>query len=368
MFNLNKKKFSKIDIWLLISVIGLVIFGLVMLYSATSNLNKNYMLPQIASTVLGFIVIVFLMFMDIDFLKKIYIPIYIISIISLIIVLLIGVGLDDWGAKSWIKLGPISFQPSEFTKIGILIFLARYIEIHYKDINKPKVLLKILFFAFLPVVLILRQPDAGTAMVYMFFIGVMLFSAGLDLRYIAGVLITGLVSLPFLYMRLDEFQKNRILNFIYPERDISNTGLQAYQGKIAIGSGKFDGRGFMNGIQSRLNYIPEKQTDYIYAVIVEELGFLGGLSIIGLYGMMLYRFIEISRKKKDVFSSLIIIGYTAIFLFHAFENIGMTLGVMPITGIPLPFFSYGGTFQLSNLMAIGLILSICVQKEPLDFM
>ena len=125
MFNLNKKKFSKIDIWLLISVIGLVIFGLVMLYSATSNLNKNYMLPQIASTVLGFIVIVFLMFMDIDFLKKIYIPIYIISIISLIIVLLIGVGLDDWGAKSWIKLGPISFQPSEFTKIGISTQIGR---------------------------------------------------------------------------------------------------------------------------------------------------------------------------------------------------------------------------------------------------
>lgn len=195
----------------------------------------------------------------------------------------------------------------------------------------------------------------------------MLFAAGLDLRYFFAALALGIVSLPVFYASLDEFQKNRILNFLDPMRDIGDTGYQANQGRIAIGSGQFSGRGYLQGVQTQYNFIPTKETDYIFAVLVEELGMLGGFALIILYTVMLYRIVRISIESKDLFGRVLCIGIAAMFLFHIFENIGMTIGLMPITGIPLPFFSYGGTFQLSNLICIGLVLSCAIQKQPLDF-
>ena len=204
-------------------------------------------------------------------------------------------------------------------------------------------------------------------MVYTFIIIVMLFTAGIDWKYLIGATILGIISLPFLYLRLDQFQRDRILNFVHPERDLSNTGWQALQGKIAIGSGKLTGEGFLNGVQSQYNFIPEKQTDFIFAVLVEEFGFIGGFILILLYALMLYRCVVIAQNSDNLYSKLLTIGFAAMFLFHIFENIGMTIGVMPITGIPLPFFSYGGTFQIINLISIGLIISSSIQKDPLNF-
>ena len=367
MFNIRKKNIHKIDKILLLTIGLLLVFGLIVLASATKSLDKSFLPSQIISTVIGIILVGLLLAMDLDFIKKLYIPIYIISILLLVLVLLFGMGMEQWGANTRIAIGGVSFQPAEFVKIGLIISIARYIELNSEDINKPKVLLKILFISFLPVLLILKQPDAGTAMVFIFFIAAMLFSAGLSFKYILEALALGILSLPILYTRLDDFQKHRILNFLEPERDVSSTGWQAMQGRIAIGSGKFFGQGLFNGTQSQYNFIPEKQTDYIYAVLVEELGFLGGSLLIGLYGVMLYRIILIAKETKDLFGRLICIGFAAMFLFHIFENIGMTIGVMPITGIPLPFFSYGGTFQLTNLICIGLIFSVSIQKEPLSF-
>lgn len=372
MFNFRRKSFKKFDFVLFITVLILCIFGIIILNSASlsTNTGANIIRSQTIATILGFIAIFVIIFMDYEFLGKLYIPIYIVSVVLLLSVLFLGIGDDQVGvgARSWLNIGGFIFQPSEPAKIGLIISLAKFIDKNKDSINAPFTLIKILIFAFIPVGLILLQPDAGTAMVFIFFIGVMLFAAGVKWRYIGYALAVGLLSLPVIWFNLDTYQKNRVFDFIDPERDTSGTGYQALQGRIAIGSGKLTGRGLYEGTQTQYNFIPAKQTDFIFAVLAEELGFLGGAALIFLYFIMMQRFIAISRKTEDVFGSLMAIGIFAKFLFHIWENIGMTIGLMPITGIPLPFFSHGGTYQLINLISIGIVLSVGLRKkEGLSF-
>jgi rod shape determining protein RodA len=201
----------------------------------------------------------------------------------------------------------------------------------------------------------------------LFYVAVMLFAAGLDWKYIGYAAILGIVSLPIIWMRLGEYQKGRIFGFLEPEKDLTGTNYQAYQSRIAVGSGKIFGRGLFQGTQTQYNFLPEKQTDFIFAVLAEELGLIGGLVLIFLYFILIYRLFKIAKNSKDMFGSLMVTGFTAMFLIHIFENIGMTIGLMPITGIPLPFMSYGGTFHLMNFICIGIALSVSVHKEGLNF-
>lgn len=368
MFNFNKKSFRNFDYQLFIVTIILTIYGLIMLHSATLSFNdSSYIVSQIVATVLGFIAIGLLVLLDYQFLGKIYLPIYIVCNLILVAVLFFGFGEDQWGARSWLQIGPVAFQPSEFVKVGLIISLAKFIDDRKDNINEPFTLLKILGFAFLPVFLILLQPDAGTAMVFIFFIAIMLFIADIKWKYIGYALLTGFLSLPILWFRLDQYQKDRIFNFLEPERDSSGTGYQAMQSKIAVGSGKFFGRGLFQGVYTQFQYIPVKESDFIFAVIVEELGFIGGLALIILYFIFLNRIIRISRNSTDLFGSLMLIGIVSIFVFHIFENIAMNIGLMPITGIPLPFMSHGGTFQLVNLIFVGIALSVGVNRQDLTF-
>lgn len=368
MFNRKKKAYKKFDYILFFTSLILCGFGILMIKSATlSYETTRFVETQAIATGIGMIAIIILVLLDYKFLGKIYIPIYIISNLLLIAVLIWGVGLDEWGAKSWLSIKGFTFQPAEFVKIGLIVSLAKFIDNNKETLNDPFTLLKILTFAFTPVVLILLQPDAGTAMVFIFFIAIMLFIAGVKFRYFLYALGIGLLSLPVLWFRLDNYQKNRFFDFLEPERDPLGTGYQALQGKIAIGSGKIFGRGLFEGVQTQFNYIPEKQTDFIFAVLVEELGFVGGAGLIFLYLVLINRFVRIAKKSKDLFGSLMVVGFAGMFVFHIWENIGMTIGLMPMTGIPLPFMSYGGTFQLSNLICIGIVLSVGVHREELSF-
>ncbi len=368
LINLNKKSFKKFDFLLLITTILLCIYGIVIIYSATLSLDSTrYVKTQIASTIIGLIAILVLVFFDYELLEKLYIPIYVLSIGLLAAVLIVGVGDEQWGSRSWLYIGSFGFQPAEFAKLGVIIFLARIIDKNKEEINSPKVLAKILVFAIIPIALILQQPDLGTAIVFVFFTAVMLFVAGLRIKYYLAALGAGILSLPIVWLQMDYYQKERILNFINPGRDASNTGYQALQSKIAIGSGKIFGRGLFNGTQTQLNYLPEKQTDFIFAVLVEELGFIGGAILLVLYFILLMRMIKIARNTSDTFASLVVTGIASLMFFHIFQNIGMTIGLMPITGIPLPFMSYGGTFQLINLVCVGIVLSIGLHKEGLSF-
>lgn len=293
---------------------------------------------------------------------------YIISILLLVVTLIIGVGGEERGGNSWIRLGFVSIQPSEISKFLVIFSVANYISENKKSINEFQTLLKIIIFSSLPICLVLLQPDFGTAMVYVFIIAAMLFAAGLSRKWIILIAFSIAIILPLAYFFIfDEYMKNRILNFLDPSRDISGSGWQQSQGLIAIGSGGFFGRGFMKGSQAQYGYIPEKETDYIFSVLVEEFGFLGGIITILSFGLLIYRMIMVAKKASDSVLYLITVGIAAMFFIHLFENIGMTMGVMPVTGIPLPLFSSGGTFQTINLISIGVVLSISAQKDTLDF-
>jgi len=370
MINSRKKFWKKFDIVLLITAMLLSLYGLTAISSATANTAVGYMpflKQQSTALVLGLIAIICLVLFNYETFGNFYLSIYILCNLLLVAVLLFGHGEDQWGAKSWLAIAGFSFQPSEVAKIGIVISVAKVIDKNKESINSLFTLAKILIFAFIPVGLILMQPDFGTALVFMFFIGVMLFVAGLDFKYIFYALVAGVISLPLFWFTLQDYQKERILVFLNPARDALGRGYQVIQSKIAIGSGQLFGRGLFQGVQTQYGYLPEKHTDFIFAVIGEELGLIGGLALMLLYLIMLVRIINISRNAKDLFGSLVVIGVAAMLVFHILENVGMTMGLMPVTGIPLPFISYGGTSLLSNLISIGLVLSVGIRKDKLSF-
>lgn len=368
MFNLKRKSFKKFDFILLLTVLLISIYGIVMIKSATLSFEiQRHVRVQIISTILGVLAVLILVLMDYQFIGKFYIPIYIVSVGLLVATALFGFGDETWGARSWLNLGGFVFQPAEISKVGIIIFLAQYIDKNKHEINRPLTLLKILVLAGIPMLLIYKQPDLGTTAVVLFYLAVILFAAGLDWKYIGYSILLAVISLPVIWLRLGDYQKRRILGFLDPESDLSGSNYQAYQSKIAVGSGQVFGRGLFQGTQTQYNFLPEKQTDFIFAVLAEELGLIGGLALIFLYTIFLFRLIRIAKNSKDMFGSLMVIGFAAMFLIHIFENIGMTIGLMPITGIPLPFVSYGGTFHLMNFICIGIALSVSVHKEGLNF-
>lgn len=392
MKNLGRKFWKKFDYILFITVILLNFYGLLVISSATIStktgylqliknnelqfrllrlLQESFSLPffqkQLVAFIIGLIAILFLVFFNYDNFSKLSIPIYIMCNILLVIVLIFGFGEDEVGARSWLRIGGFTFQPAEIVKIGIIISLAKIIDDNKEKINELATLFKVLIFAFIPIGLILMQPDFGTAFVFIFFVGIMLFVAGLDFKYILYSTVAGLISTPIIWLSLKDYQKNRILVFLNPDLDAMGAGYQVIQSKIAIGSGKILGRGLFNGVQTQYGFVPEKHTDFIFAVIVEELGLIGGIILLLLYFIMLYRLIRIARNAKDLFGSLIVVGITSMFTFHILENIGMTIGLMPVTGIPLPFISYGANFLLTNMINIGLALSIGLRKDRISF-
>lgn len=356
----DRKSKYKVDYPLIMTILIICAIGLTMVYSTTLSLSPEKRIPafrtQVIATVAGIAAMIVLMFLDYKVFGKLYIVIYAVSITLLLLTLVMGINTN--GAKSWLRIGGKVFQPSEFVKVGLIISFAKIIENNCQKINEPFTLLKVLIIAFVPVVLVLMQPDFGTAIVFIFFIFIMLYTAGISLKYIFYAIGIGILSIPLLWFKLDSYQKNRIYNFIDPSRDTVNTGRQMMQGRIAIGSGELFGRGLFKGPQNMYNYVSEKHTDYIFSILVEELGFVGGTVLIFLYYIMFMRMINISKNSSNIFGRTMVAGFTGMFLFHIFQNIGMTVGVVPVTGIPLPFLSYAGTFQLANLISIGLVLSV----------
>ena len=365
MFNLKKKNFKDFDILLLLATIALSIFGLIVLYSAYGG-NLAAIKTQIFSTILGFVLIAVLCTVDLDVVKKAYRVIYGLMIGILILTLFIGRGLDEWGAKSWVYIGSFSFQPAEISKIVVIFSLAAFLDKYKYSINSPLTLLATIAFVGLPIGLILLQPDFGTAMVYVFFIAAMLFVAGLSWKWIGIFAGIGLVVALILLNNLSGFRADRIENFLNPSRDASGSNWQQQQGMIAIGSGMLRGRGYLNGSQSQYGYIPEKETDFIFSVLAEELGFFGAIIMIALFAILILRLVDIAKTSNNTFISLLATGIAGLIFIHVFENVGMTIGIMPVTGIPLPFFSNGGTFQLLILVCIGISLSASMQKTQYD--
>jgi len=378
MMKVDRNPLKRFDYFLLFIILILTMYGFFSIFIATGTIVA--LKSQIAAFIIGIIAIIILSLIDYDIFGKLYIPIYVLSNALLLAVVLFGTGAEEWGADSWLVIGGFSFQPSEIVKLGVIISLAKFIEKNEKDINNIFTLIKVLTFAFIPILLVVEN-DFGTGLVFMFFTAVMLFVAGLNYRYIIYAAIAGVISLPILWFGfLGEFQKNRVLVFFDPSLDPMGAAYQITQSKTAIGSGKLIGRFItadgnltkkIDWIQdsgfSGLSWLPEKHTDFIFAVIGEAFGLVGGLLLIFLFLLLVYRLILIAKKAKNSFGSLTVIGISAMITFHIIENIGMTIGLMPITGIPLPFISYGGTFLLTNMIAMGIVFSIAMRKSQINF-
>ena len=356
-----EKKINQYDLILLFITFCCVIFGIFSIKSAVKTYeggSSSFVIIQSFAAIAGFVAMAIVGKIDYIKYNKLTKLIYVLCTLFLIAVLVIGTGREDTGSKSWIRFGPIGIQPSEIVKIGFIITFSSAVSKFGDELNRPKNIFKLILHASTFIVLIMLQPDFGTTMVFLVIFAGILFAAKLSWKYILGTGVIIASAVPVLWQFLAEYQKNRIRVLFNPESDPLNAGYHVIQSKIAIGSGGFTGKGIGQGTQTQLGYLPAKHTDFIYSVIGEEMGFIGCLLVAFLLFALVLRCIYIARNSDDKFGSYICIGVACMFLAHTFENIGMCVGLMPVTGIPLPFFSYGGSSIVTNLIAIGLVLSI----------
>ena len=307
----------------------------------------------------------FVMSFDCKLLKRHGNPFYVFNLILLILVMLVGQ--TALGAQRWIALGPISIQPSEFSKLIMIIALAAMLEKRGGKINTITDLAPVAAYVGVPFLLVLKQPDLGTSLVFLAIFFGMVFVAGVRLRLLLGIFGAGLAAMPVLWHFLKDYQKMRIMVFMDPNVDPLGAGYHIIQSKIAIGSGMLFGKGLFGGTQSQLNFLPENHTDFIFSVVGEELGFVGCAILLLLYLVVLWRGIRIAQDASDMFGRLLAVGITSMIAFHVLINVGMTMGIMPVTGIPLPLMSYGVSSLTTNIMAIAILLNIQLRRQKLLF-
>ena len=396
---------KKIDWFILTPVLFLMGIGLLTIFSATyySAENQAYFTRQLIYALLGIILMLIFNYLPFKVIVKSSYLFYILSLLSLILVLFAGV--KGYGAERWLKLGPIRLQPSEFAKIATVMAVARYLTSNNRVVDHFKHLFMVFVLVLLPFALIVKQPDLGTSLVFLALIIPVLYMAGvswfvifvllppaitmlvafnfyafaiwlavilliliftrqkwyLKAMVIAQHLLIGYVT-PILWNSLKAYQQKRILTFLKPENDPQGAGYQIIQSKIAIGSGGIWGKGFLQGSQSQLNFLPAHHTDFIFSVLGEEWGFMGVVAVLFIFLVLFLYLIWLANSVKSDYSRLVLIGLTTILTFHTLVNIGMTIGFAPVTGLPLPFLSYGGSFLLTSCAAIGLALNFSRNK------
>lgn len=290
---------------------------------------------------------------------------YIGMLVSLVAVLVLGK--TALGATRWINFGFFQFQPSEFAKLVIIIVLAKYFSENYDFLDNPRHMVVSLLYVVLPVGLVLAQPDLGTAMVLVIIWAAMALVAKVRLSYLAALFGAAAASIPLIVPYLKPYQQARLAVFLNPTTDPLHTGYNVVQSTIAVGSGQLFGRGLAAGSQSQLNFLPSQHTDFIFAVLAEKMGFVGALLVILLFAGLLVRALMIAARAEDRFGVFVASGIVTMLLFHVFINIGMNVGLLPVTGIPLPFISYGGTSLFISLAAIGLLQSIAIRRKKIQF-
>jgi rod shape determining protein RodA len=344
---------------LLIPAFLLLVIGVLFVYSASSGYARNYLPRQLTWVIVGIGIGGLASMVPLRLWRHWALPLYLCSLAMLVVVLLIGDVRN--GARCWLGMGGLGIQPSEFAKIGLILIVARYLsdfEEHRHDLRYYIISFGLLA---LPLLLILAQPDLGTALVFLPTVLAMFYVTGTRLILLASTLCAGLLSFPVLWLVMSQRQRNRILFTWHPELDALGVGYQAVQSKIAIGSGMLRGRGFLHSIQSRLNFLPERHTDFVFSVIGEEWGLLGCVVVIGLYVWLITAALYISYKATDVFSRAVAVGIATLFATHVIMNIGMAVGLLPIIGLPLPLVSYGGSAMITTLLALALLHSVHAQ-------
>lgn len=366
---MKKRILRNIEWGILVCTILLIIIGLVALFSSTQNSDYDEFKKQIMWLGISIPIMIVVIVIDYDFLAKVSPVLYGISIILLIAVLFTQ---PINGARSWFSIGSSTIQPAEFVKIAVVLFLANVIiKIQRKGKDEMNRILKmglIILTVAIPVLLIILQPDYGTALAFIFSLIFMLFVAGIHKKYIITAILLVVIIVPVAYFFiLPEHAKTRIDVYLNPDIDPRGAGYNIIQSKLAIGAGQILGMGLLKGNQTQLGYLYPKTTDFIFAVIGEEMGFIVAGAVIILYVVLITKAIHVAKTAKNDLGSYIAAGIAGIFFFHMMENIGMTMGLLPITGIPLPFVSYGGSSMLTNLILIAILLNISGRRQKAMF-
>ena len=359
----------------LLNVFALVAFGLVVVCSAVSHDPETYHFSrQVATVAIGIVAMLVVWHFDYRRLEHMMIFLLVINVVLILSPHLPLIGVESNGAQSWIKIG-IQLQPGEFAKVTVLLLAASVVAKYEGQLNDPREYIKALVILAIPFLCIMTQPDLGTGLVYLFIDATALIVGGARPKFLLLTLVVGVLAILAIllldevlkyetasggteYRILKNYQRNRILVFLDPSADTSGSGYNLRQAQIAIGSGGLFGKGFGNGTQTGLNYLPEAPTDFIFCVLAEEFGFVGALVLLALYAGLIYQSFKIAQRASSLFGSLIVMCVIGMWLFQILENIGMDCGLMPITGIPLPFVSYGSSFMLVNFVLLGLIGSV----------
>ncbi|HLO01655.1 MAG TPA: rod shape-determining protein RodA [Symbiobacteriaceae bacterium] len=378
--NFDFRLLRSLDKWLLLAVILLVGFGLVMIssaatgYTGTAEGAKLFVIKQGIAFLLGLVGLAVVVLFDYEEFGRMWMLIYGLNCFLLMIVLLIGkIG---GGAQSWLGAGAVNLQPGEYGKIMLILTLGHFLA-KREEIKSFWDLIPVGVHVMPLLILLLLQPDFGTALVFVVITVAMLYMAGY-----AGWKILAWIGIPvgsflgwffahekwpIIWMPLKDYQLDRLKVFFNPALDPNGKGYHVLQSKISIGSGGLFGKGLYHGTQNMLGFLPEQHTDFIYAVVCEELGFIGGAVLIALLLFLLFRILHVSASARDRYGALICVGVMAMLGFHVLENVGMTIGVMPVTGIPLPFISYGGSSMITNLIGVALVLNVGMRRHTLQF-
>lgn len=353
---------------LILLILAVATFGFLMLYSVAGGSMTPWVEPQMKRFALGMTIMFVVAFTPIYVWRNLSVLAYIVSLVLLLAVEFFGV--VGMGAQRWIDLGFMRLQPSELMKITLIMLLASYYDVlDLKKTSHPFWVLIPVLLIMIPVAFVLRQPDLGTSILLMAGGGVVMFVAGVHWLYFAVVILAGvglvaavLMSRGTEWQLLKDYQYRRIDTFLNPENDPLGAGYHITQSKIALGSGGLTGKGFMEGTQSRLNFLPEKHTDFIFTTLAEEFGFIGGISLLVLYGLIVLFCLVSAMRTRDRFSSLLIIGVAATFFFFFAVNMAMVMGLAPVVGVPLPLVSFGGSAMLVLLVGFGLVQSAHIHR------
>lgn len=357
-----REKLYNISFSYVMFIVILAAIGIVMLYSAANDNWSPWAINQLIRFGMGFAVMIVLALTDIKLLLRYAYIFYFITLILLVVVEVAGH--TGMGATRWINLGFIKLQPSEFMKIAMVLVLARYFHTSsLQSIESVRGIIPPLLMAIFPAFLIVLQPDLGTALMLIFTTAAMFFAVGVQIWKFVVVFIGGLVTIPFAWHFLHDYQQNRVLTFLNPERDPLGAGYHIIQSKIALGSGGVFGKGFLKGSQSHLNFLPEKHTDFIFTMLSEEFGLVGAVLVVILNILILAYSYSFALKSTSYFGKLLAIGLATNYFMYVFINIAMVLGLLPVVGIPLPLISYGGTVMLSIMASFGIILCVHINRN-----
>ena len=366
---------AKFNIPFMATIILLVTYGLIVCASAVAENTEYSFMRQLLGLAIGIVIFIGIYLFNYKLIERFTIPLLVVSVVLILSPFIPGIGVEAMGARSWVKLG-MQFQPGELAKISVILFAASLVSKYKGKLDNFKEYCKCVGLLAIPFVCILVQPDLGTGLVYLVISAIVITVGGAKARYVLGTIL--LIVIAFLallavdevlktptsdgeyeYKLLKNYQRNRLFVFMnQSDSDTSSEGYNLHQAMIAIGSGGAFGKGLGNATQSSLGFLPEAPTDFIFCVLCEELGFAGAVVLLALYFCLIFFTLKIGRESGDLFGMLICVGVSAMWLFQILENIGMCCGVMPITGIPLPFVSYGSSFMIVNFACCGLVANV----------